>query len=72
MVDANQIKENLFGVAIRCGQDLPDEYGKKEGQEVKQGDITTRPSLINEGSNLSLPKHTQVSWESREVRHSHE
>ena len=42
MVDANQVKENLFGVAIRCGQDRPDEYGKTDGQDIKQGVITPR------------------------------
>ena len=39
----NQPKENLFGVAIRCGQDRPDEYGKTDGQDVKRGDITNAP-----------------------------
>jgi len=37
-------KENLLGVAIRCGQDHPDEYGKVGGQEVKRGVTTTRLS----------------------------
>ena len=27
----NQFQENLPGVAIRCGQDHPDEYGKVGG-----------------------------------------
>ena len=30
-LDANQVKENLFGVAIRCGQDQTDEYGNLDG-----------------------------------------
>lgn len=29
--------EDLSGVAIRCGQDHPDEYGKVGGQDVKRG-----------------------------------
>ena len=37
---ANHVRENLSGVAIRCGQDRPDEYGKTDGQEVKRGVIT--------------------------------
>lgn len=41
----NPFKENLFGVAIRCGQDHLDEYGKMDGQEVKRGVITPRLSL---------------------------
>ena len=32
LVDANQKKEDLLGVAIRCGQDQPDEYGKLAGK----------------------------------------
>lgn len=44
LVDANQVNENLSGVAIRCGQDRPDEYGKTGGQDVKRGVITTRLS----------------------------
>jgi len=39
----------LFGVAIRCGQDLPDEYGKKEGQEVKRGVTHNTPTLYHAG-----------------------
>ena len=38
--------ENLFGVAIRCGQDHPDEYGKMDGQEVKQGVIHNTPIAV--------------------------
>ncbi len=34
--------ENLPGVAIRCGHDRPDEYGKTDGQDVKRGVITPR------------------------------
>ena len=41
----NPPNENLFGVAIRCGQDRPDEYGKTDGQEVKLGVITTTPII---------------------------
>jgi hypothetical protein len=41
----NRSKENLLGVAIRCGQDRPDEYGKADGQDVKRGVITTRLSF---------------------------
>lgn len=44
LVDANQVNENLSGVAIRCGQDRPDEYGKTGGQDVKRGVITPRLS----------------------------
>ena len=33
----NQPEENLSGVAIRRGQDHPDEYGKVGGQDVKRG-----------------------------------
>lgn len=40
IVDANQQKENLSGVAIRRGQDRPDEYGKTDGQDVKRGVVT--------------------------------
>ena len=38
----NQRMGNLLGVAIRRGQDRPDEYGKTDGQDVKQGAVTTR------------------------------
>ena len=48
----NQLKENLFGVAIRCGQDLPDEYGKKEGQDIKRGDAHYAPIFETEGESL--------------------
>lgn len=41
----NPSKENLFGVAIRRGQDHPDEYGKMDGQGVKRGVVTPRLSL---------------------------
>jgi hypothetical protein len=40
---ANLSCENLSGVAIRCGQDRPDGYGKTDGQDVKRGDITNAP-----------------------------
>lgn len=39
----NRTTENLSGVAIRCGQDRPDEYGKTDGQDVKRGVITNTP-----------------------------
>ena len=31
--DVNQVRENLLGVAIRYGQDQPDEYGKLAGKK---------------------------------------
>jgi len=48
---------NLLGVAIRCGQDRPDEYGKADGQDVKQGVITTRLP-ISVGENPTHPTIT--------------
>ena len=33
----NPLIENLFGVVIRCGQDLPDEYGK----QAKSNNVAT-------------------------------
>lgn len=36
-VQEDPLKENLSGVAIRCGQDRPDEYGKTDGQDIKRG-----------------------------------
>ena len=49
MVTANQMKENLLGVAIRSGQDRPDEYGKTDGQDVKRGVFHNTPILIVAG-----------------------
>jgi len=54
--NGNQPKENLSGVAIRCGQDRPDEYGKTDGQDVKRGVITTRLSF-GRRDNPVLCKH---------------
>lgn len=46
MVSCNQDMENLLGVAIRCGQDRPDEYGKTDGQDVKRGVAHNTPIHI--------------------------
>jgi len=41
-------QENLSGeVAIRRGQDLPDEYGKKVGQELTQGVAHSTPTPVD-------------------------
>jgi hypothetical protein len=38
--------EDLSGVAIRCGQDRPDGYGKTDGQDVKRGVIHNTPIVV--------------------------
>lgn len=65
-VDANQINENLSGVAIRCGQDRPDEYGKTDGQDVKRGVIHNTPIIshlqvrILPSRSLNIPRPPRV------------
>jgi len=49
----NQQNENLPGVAIRCGQDQPDEYGKLDGQEIKRG-VITHAYHLQDSSILSI------------------
>lgn len=68
IVDVNQPKENLFGVAIRRGQDRPDEYGKTDGQDVKRGVVTTRLSLGLQGANPCLPLFYSNAREGRCLR----
>lgn len=48
-----EISDHLTGelvrcIAIRCGQDQPDEYGKLVGQEVKRGVATRLPCYLRE------------------------
>lgn len=42
-VRGNQPRGNLLGVAIRCGQDQPDEYGKLAGRCNTATSQTRRP-----------------------------
>ena len=48
---------NLSSVAIRHGQDQPDEYGKLVGQEIKRGVAHNTPTcyLIRDWESWSFP-----------------
>jgi len=47
-LNSNQDNENLSGVAIRRGQDHPDEYGKMDGQGIKRGVVHYTPIVIRQ------------------------